>query len=49
MGSHEHSPADVDPASLEQARNMWSGFTKATVLAVGHIIVLLLLMAIFLL
>lgn len=49
MGSHEHTPVNVDPAALAQAHNMWTGFTTMTKYSVIAIIVLLLSMGFFLL
>lgn len=49
MGSnHQHTPVDVDPAALEQARNVWHGFTTFAKYGIIAVIVVLALMAIFL-
>lgn len=49
MGSHEHHPVDIDPANLQQAHNMWSGFMAMTKYGVIAIVVVLLAMGFFLL
>lgn len=48
MGHHEHQAADVDPHTLENARNLWSNFMCGTKYLIIGVVVLLLLMAAFL-
>jgi hypothetical protein len=48
MGS-SHPPSDIDPAALENAKNLWGHFTKFTTVGVIATIAILALMAVFLL
>jgi Bacterial aa3 type cytochrome c oxidase subunit IV len=43
-----HTPADVDPAALENSRKIWHGFTAMVKYNLIAIIALLIGMAIFL-
>lgn len=49
MGSQQHHPVEIDPANLQQAQNMWTGFTTMTKYSVIAIVALLLAMGAFLL
>ena len=47
MGSNHNHPVEVDPQALQDARHIWSNFTKATAVCVAIAAVVLLLMALF--
>lgn len=49
MANQNHSPAPVDPKTLEDSKMMWGGFTKGMQMLVIGVAALLLAMALFLL
>lgn len=49
MASQQHSPVEVDPAALENAKTLWNRFARALSFVVAASAVILLLMAFFLL
>jgi len=48
MSAHDHAPVEVDPAALQHARYVWSGFTSLIKYGLAAIVVVLLGMAVFL-
>lgn len=49
MSNHSHAPVDVDPAALDQAHNVWHGFTALMKYALIGIVAVLIAMFVFLL
>jgi len=49
MGNQNNSNTEIDPKAVENAHNLWRGFTKATQITIIGVVVILLGMAIFLL
>lgn len=49
MSNHSHAPVDVDPAALDQAHNVWHGFTILIKYSLISIVALLIAMFFFLL
>ncbi len=44
MGNHSHTPVDVDPQAINEAKKLWNGFTVAITYGVLAVVVILLAM-----
>ena len=49
MQNSAHNLESLDPHQVQQAEHTWQAFTRLSKWAIGHVIVLLILMALFLL
>ncbi len=46
--AHDHTPVEIDTSQIERAEQGWEAFTKYGKWFIAHVIVLMILMAIFL-
>ena len=47
--SHDHNPVELDQSQIQRAEHGWEAFTKYGKWGTVHVVVLLILMAVFLL